>query len=129
MTETSAPLYADACAFSKLRGRQVSANMPERTGRSAAVYTVTMVVNVQLAATSVGESHNDMMASVMPSSHGSSTLAETLTRNKRSRAGTPHQNVPALTSFSPTPGSARYVLTCLWSLQLRKVRGEESCED
>ena len=112
MTVTSAPLSADACAFSKLRGRRVFANMPERTEQSVAVYTVTMAVNMQLAATSVGESLNDMMVSVMPSSSGSRASAEARTKNRKSRAGTLHRSVPALTSFSLTPGLERYALTC-----------------
>ena len=128
MTVTSAPLYADACAFSKLRGRQVSANMPERTGRSAAVYTVTMAVNMQLAATSVVESLNDMMVSVMPSSSGSRASAEARTKNRKSRAGTQHRSVPALTSFSLTPGSERYALTCQWSHPLQNVQEGVFCE-
>ena len=115
MTVISAPLYADACALSKFRGRQVSANIPERTGRSVAVYTVTTAVNMQPVATSVGESHNDMMVSVLPSSSGSKALAEAPTKNRRSRAGIRHRNVPASTSLSLTLGLERYVLTCQWA--------------
>ena len=128
MTVTSAPLSADACAFNKLRDRQVSVNMPERTERSVAVYTVMTAVNMQPAATSVGESHSDMMVSVMPSSYGLRALAEAPTKNRRSRAGIRHRNVPALTSFSLTLGSERYVLTCQWSPPKFAVLVEEPSE-
>ena len=106
----------------------MSASMPERTGRSVAVYTVMMAAKVQVVATSVEGSPNDTMASVMPSSSGSKALAEAHTKNRRSRAGTQHRNVPALTSFSLTPGSERYALTCQWSRPLHREQGGAFCE-
>ena len=128
MTATFAPRYAGACAIGKLKGQRVSADMPERTEQSVDACSGMTVGDTPPAVISAVVSHNGTTAFAMPFSHGSNTSAEAPTRNRRFRAGTPHRNVPVLTSFSLTPGSERYALTCQWSQPLQKVRGEGFCE-